>query len=159
MTSEVVENFAQMTSEGLERAEQGFPPAAIVSGVSRAVQPDSGPDNSAATKGLEVLLDILEVVVECLGVVRLALVHRQDDSPPCPSRPSNQLLEHHSAAPVGALALGVVQEQTAAVVPRSENRQLVVLAWGRPGLLSAPAHPGPRQMRMQVSLGLVDTRV
>lgn len=101
-------------------------------------------------KDLHVLLGILEVAMERLGVVRIALVDDQDDSPPGSPGAANQLLQKHSSPPGRASGLNVVEEVAASIAPGPENRQLAILAGSRNRQLSAAGHPAVGQVRMQM---------
>lgn len=104
---------------------------------------------------LNVLFDILEVVMNGLGVMRIALVHHQDDSSSCPSSAVNEFLQQNAESPGRFSRLGVVQERSVAVTPGSEDGHLLVAPGTADPQLSAARHPGARQMGMKVELGFV----
>ncbi len=104
---------------------------------------------------LNVLFDNLEVVLDRLGVMRVALVHYQDNLPPAPLGSLNQLRQQHAEAPGGFARLDVIIEQATPIAPRTEDRLLAVLAWRPHPQLSAARHPGSRQVRVKVKLGFV----
>ena len=90
---EVVEGFVQMLLESAEAAEQ-------VIGHPRLLQVLPEPLDEVQLwavmrqpEGLNVLSDILEVIMERLGMVRLALIQNRDDPPPGPASTGNQLLQ------------------------------------------------------------------
>jgi len=104
---------------------------------------------------LHVLFGILEVVMNGLGVMRIALIHHQDDSPSRSSSTANELLQQDAESPCRLLGLRMVQERSVAIPPSSEGGHLPVAAGTTHPHLSPTRHPGPRQMGMKVELGFV----
>ena len=104
---------------------------------------------------LDVFFDKLEVVMQGLRMVRIALVHHQDDASSGSLGSAHELWQEHPKAPGCLARLGVVVEQPASVAPAPEDGLLAILSRSLHSLLMAARHPGPCQVRVKVELGLV----
>jgi len=92
MAGEVVEDFVQMLSEGLELAEQDVRQPRLLEVLPEPLDQVQVWAVVRQPERLNVLFDILEVVMERLRVVGLTLIHHQDDPPSRSPRPADQLL-------------------------------------------------------------------
>lgn len=99
---------------------------------------------------LQMLSDIFHVSGQCLGMMRRALIHHDDNSSAGLPGTIEQFLQENLHTPSGLPRLNMVDEQSASVAERAENGLLAIDVGRANARLPTSRHPGASQMRMQV---------
>jgi hypothetical protein len=152
---EVAEGFGQVPREVLEVAEQNVRHPRSLQVLPEAFDEVQFWAVVRKPEYLDGVFDKLEVVMQGLGMVRVALVHHQHNASTGSFGPAHELGQEHPEAPGGLARLGVMVEQPPSVAPGPEDGLFAVPSRGFHSLLTAARHPGPGQVRVKVELGLV----